>query len=135
MRHFEFHANEGEAPHMRVVGRLSAGVTEQLLRALRDEFERVQSGETSDRRHTRDALGQALHRLSVEMRSDGLSAEHAVIALNGLLDSLEPEMRRLDASLETFGAARAFRGRVVTACIEAYYAHADKVDGANGERP
>ncbi len=135
MHRFDFHANDGQEPSMRVVGRLSAGVTEQLLHALRDEFRRARSGETSEEKHTNDALARALHRLSMEMRSDGFSAEHAVIALNALLDSLEPEMRRLDASLDTFGAARALRGRLVTACIEAYYAHVDSVDGASGQHP
>jgi hypothetical protein len=117
-------AGERLKPGARVRRGPSAQSVDALLRALRQRLRdaRPLTADQAECPPVDGALRQALGRLSTEAHADGLSAAQVLIVFKSVLDSI-PELRALDATVSAAESGRAVRAHLVTACIEAYYAH------------
>jgi hypothetical protein len=87
-------------------------VPAEALAALRDALQRHLTTTSAD-----GDLHWALHRFSREARANGLRAEHALVLLHGLWDSMS-EVRQAGGWLERQSLLRG----LVTLCLDQYFA-------------
>jgi hypothetical protein len=102
----------------------SAEAMDALSRAVRDELQRRPDLADGRLDHpVNGALGQALRRVSAEARADRMSAEHLLIAIKQVLDTM-PGLQ-VDGPLSIAESTHPLRASLVSACIRAYYGRDD----------